>query len=94
MMCFNYFEDNGAFERTKEGKYKVNMDKAQEALKGWAAKILQVEGEGDYNEAKDYRAKNGVVRPSLQESLDKISEANIPVDIRYNQGMKALGLEK
>ena len=94
MMCFNYFEDNGAFERTKEGKYKVNMDKAQEALKGWAAKILQVEGEGDYAEAKSYREKNGVVRPSLQESLDKISEANIPVDIRYNQGMKALGLEK
>ena len=94
MMCFNYFEDNGAFERTKEGKYKVNMDKAKEALKGWAAKILQVEGEGDYEGAKAYRAENGVIRTSLQESLDKIKEANIPVDIRYNQGMKALGLEK
>ncbi|MBR0073066.1 MAG: Zn-dependent hydrolase [Bacteroidales bacterium] len=94
MMCFNYFEDNGVFDRNEEGKYKVNMDKAKEALKGWAAKILQVEGDGDYNEAKTYREKNGVVRPSLQESLDKISEANIPVDIRYNQGMKALGLAK
>ena len=94
MMCFNYFEDNGVFERTKDGKYKVNMEKAQEALKGWAAKILQVEGEGDYEGAKAYRAENGVIRPSLQESLDKISAANIPVDIRYNQGMKALGLAK
>lgn len=92
MMCFNYLEDNGAFTRNEQGKYLVNVEKMREAINSWAALILRVEGDGDYDFAKSYAAKNGVVRADLQKDLDVIRENNIPKDIRYNQGLKALGL--
>ena len=92
MMCFNYMQDNGAFTRNSEGKYVVDLAKAQEAMKGWAALVLQTEGEGDYEAAKTYAEKNGVIRADLQKDLKTIEDANIPVDIRYNQGLATLGL--
>ena len=92
MMCFNYMQDNGAFTRNSEGKYVVDLAKAQEAMKGWAALVLQTEGEGDYEAAKAYAEKNGVIRTDLQKDLKTIEDANIPVDIRYNQGLATLGL--
>lgn len=92
MMCFNYLQDNGAFTRNADGKYVVNVEKAKAAMESWAALILRVEGEGDYDFAKDYASKNGVIRADLQKDLDAIRDARIPRDIRYNQGLKALGL--
>lgn len=92
MMCFNYLQDNGAFARNAEGKYVVNVEKMREAINGWAAMILRVEGDGDYDYAKDYAAKNGIIRADLQKDLDLIRENNIPKDITYNQGLAALGL--
>lgn len=93
MMCFNYLQDNGAFTRNSEGKYVIDVNKAEEAMKSWAALILKVEGEGDIAFAKSYSAKNGKIRPDLQKDLEIISTHNIPRDIRYNQGLKALGLQ-
>ncbi len=92
MMCFNYFQDKGAFTRNDKGKYVVDMEKAKEALKGWAAYILQIEGQGDLANATSYAKTNGKVREQLQKDLEAIKAANIPIDIRYNQGLKALGL--
>lgn len=91
MMCFNYLQDNGAFT-CENGKYTINVEKMREAINSWAALILQTEGEGDYDFAKKYAAENGTVRPELQQALNVIAGANIPRDITYKQGIKALGL--
>ena len=92
MMCFNYMEDHGAFSRNEDGKYIIDVEKAKEAMKTWSAMILEIEGEGDYDRAKEYAAQNGNIRPSLQKDLDIIAGANIPVDIRCEQGTEVLGL--
>ena len=94
MMCFNYMQDNGAFTRNTEGKYVIDVDKAKAAMRGWAALILQVEGDGDIEFAQKYASENGKIRPELQKDLDAIRTNNIPKDIRYNQGLEALGLKK
>lgn len=94
MMCFNYMQDKGAFTKNKEGKYVVNVKKMRTALEGWAALVIKTEGDGDYNVAKAYAEKNGKVRPDLEKDLKAIEKANIPLDIRYEQGFKVLGLEK
>ena len=91
MMCFNYLQDHEAFTRNEQGKYVVNVEKMREAINSWAALILQVEGDGDYDFAKKYAAENGVIRADLQKDLDLIRDNNIPKDITYNQGLKALG---
>lgn len=92
MMCFNFMQEKGAFTRNTEGKYVVDIEKAKAALGEWSALILQVEGDGDYDFAKKYAAEHGVIKPDLQKDLDLIRSNNIPKDIRYNQGLKALGL--
>jgi hypothetical protein len=93
MMCFNFMEDHEAFTRNADGTYHVDYEKAKTAINLWAALILKTQAEGDYEFAKDFRTKNGNIRESLQKDLDKINSNGIPRDIRFNQGVKVLGLE-
>lgn len=92
IMCFNYMQDNGAFSRTKDGRYLVDIKKMDKAIKDWAALVLKTEGDGQYRVAADYAAKNGVVRKELQNDLKAIEKARIPVDIVFEQGHEVLGL--
>ncbi len=93
MMCFNYMQDNGAFKRDKEGRYEIDVQKMRKALEGWAALVIKTEGDGDFDVAKKYAEKNGTVRADLAKDLKAIEKANIPIDIRYNQGIEVLGLK-
>ena len=92
MMCFNFFAGNGAFVRDADGMYKVDFDKFRLAMNDWARKVLVFEGDGDYDGASAWLEENGKILPDLQADLDRISQSNIPVDIVYDQGIKALGL--
>ena len=92
IMCYNYFQEHGAFTRNAEGKYVIDVEKAREAARSWAALIIKIEGDGDLKAAMDYSSKNGKVSPELQKDLDAIRDANIPRDIIYKQGAKVLGL--
>lgn len=93
MMCFNFMQDKGAFTRDSRGKYVVDIEKTTEAMNEWAALILKVEGDGNYEYAKGYAAENGRMRTDLQNDIEAIGKAGIPRDIRYNQGLEALGLK-
>jgi hypothetical protein len=93
MMCFNYFEDAGAFERNGIGLYKVNFEKFRKAMNDWSTKVLVFEGDGDYDGASKYLEANGKIRPKLQSDLGRLKTARIPVDILYDQGTKVLGLK-
>jgi len=92
MMCFNFFADNGAFERNTNGTYKVNFEKTREAMNKWAAIILKFEGDGDYSGASAYLETNGTIRGTLQLDLQRLKTSNIPLDIVYEQGTGVLGL--
>jgi len=93
MMCFNFFAEKGAFQRLPDGTYKVDFDKIRLAMNEWVAKVLLVEGTGDYEGAKAYLEANGQIDKSLQSELDRLKTANIPVDIVYEQGSALLGLK-
>ncbi len=92
MMCFNFFETKGAFERSTTGTYRVNMEKTRLAMNEWAAMVLHFEGDGDYKGASDYLEANGKIGEGLKEDLARLRTANIPVDIVYEQGPEVLGL--
>jgi hypothetical protein len=93
MMCFNYFEDAGAFSRNTDGSYKVDMAKTKKAMNEWTAMVLKFEGEGDYEGASKYLEANSNIRKELQQDIAKLKTANIPVDIIFDQGKEALGLK-
>lgn len=92
IMCFNYFEKNGAFTRDDKGIYNIDYDKARECIQSWAKFLIEMEGNGDMKEAAKYSKANAVVSATLQQDLDRINSQGIPVDIRFKQGRKVLGL--
>ena len=93
MMCFNYFEDNGAFTRNADGTYHVDIKKTKKAVEGWSAMVLKFEGDGDYDGASKYMEQYGVIRPKLKEDIARLKTARIPVDIIFEQGVETLGLK-
>ena len=94
MIEFNYFEDHGAFERdAATGTYRVNAANMSQAVSELAARILKLQGDGDYAAAARVVATEGVVRPTLTQDVARLASKNVPVDIVFEQGRKALGLE-
>lgn len=93
MVRFHYFQDRGAFVRDSvTGFYRIVPEKMSEAVAGLAQDILVIQGDGDYQRASEMLLKQGVVDPLLAEDLQKIQEANVPIDIRFEQGKEVLGL--
>jgi len=93
MMCFNFFEDHGAFTRNSDGTYHVDIEKTKKAVEGWSAMVLKFEGDGDYDGASKYMERNGVIRPQLQQDIARLKSAHIPLDIIFDQGTEAMGLK-
>lgn len=85
MMCFNYMEKAGAFSRDAKGQYVIDFEKAKEAMNGWAALIVQTQGDGNIEFATKYRAENGGITPALQADLNKINEAGIHVILHLSK---------
>jgi len=94
MLRFNYFADAGAFSRDAGGRYRVDFDKMRAAMNSLSAKLLTVQGDGDYAEAKRMTDTLGVTKPELAADLAKLKDAKIPVDIRFEQGLDVLGLSQ
>ena len=93
MIRFNFFEDQGAFERDAEGFYKVDMQKMDAAIAALSELILTLQGDGDYDGVAKLVEDKGVIQRELAADLAKLQEANIPVDITFEQGKDVLGLK-
>ncbi len=93
MIRFNFFQEMGAFSRDEAtGTYKVNFDKLQEATEALSRVILTTQGDGDYDRVAKLVAEKGVISKQLQADLDRLGAGGIPVDVVFEQGLKALGL--
>lgn len=93
MVRFNYFQNAGAFSHHSDsGTYSVNFEEMQTAIDGLSARILRLQGDGDYEGAEVLTEELGIVTPQLQADLDRLKNAGIPVDIVFEQGPQVLGL--
>jgi len=93
MLSFYFFEQEGAFSRNAEtNTYKVDFDKMKLAINKLASLIITLQGNGDYQGAKDLLDKKGYIKDELQSDLNRINESGIPVDIRFKQGLDMLNL--
>ncbi|MDH3338629.1 MAG: Zn-dependent hydrolase [Gammaproteobacteria bacterium] len=94
MVRFNFFVDSGAFLRDSgTGTYRVDFDRMQTAMNDLSRLLLTLQGDGDYAGALELTNDKGVVGNQLQADLDRLTRANIPVDITFNQGIAVLGLD-
>lgn len=93
MMAFYHLQEAGAFSRdAATGTYRVDYEKMKAAMHELADKILVIQGNGDYETAKQLIQEKGFIREELQKDLDRIGEAGIPRDIVFEQGPEILGL--
>jgi hypothetical protein len=90
---FNYFAEQGAFVRDPErGTYRVDFDKMEDAMSSLSNLLLTLQGNGDYDGALALTKDKGVIDRGLQADIDRLTEADIPVDIQFSQGLSELGL--
>jgi peptidase M49-like protein len=94
MIRFNFFAQQGAFEKTEDGLYRVNMEKMGAAVEALSELILTLQGDGDYDGVAELVETMGVIKPDLSSDLARLEAASIPVDIHFNQGKKVLGLSE
>ena len=92
MIRFNFFKEMGAFTQDEKGMYRVNPDKMGEAVAALSKKILVLQGNGDYEAAKAFTEEIGVIKEGLKADLKRLEDAQIPVDIVFEQGKSVLGL--
>lgn len=93
MVRFNYFQDLGAFSRNEDGQYRVNQEKFKEAINVLSNEILTIQGDGNYQDAGEMLNVKGQISEELQADLDRLSDAGIPVDVIFEQGVDVLGLQ-
>ncbi|AHG88451.1 hypothetical protein J421_0914 [Gemmatirosa kalamazoonensis] len=87
MATFNFLQEAGAFTRASDGTYRVDFPKMRAGMEALSAKILMLQGNGDYAGVQAFMRDMGVVRPQLKADLAKLGTARIPVDIVFEQGM-------
>jgi hypothetical protein len=93
MLRFNFFAERGAFVRDPEtGTYTVDFDRMQEAMTALSELLLTLQGTGDYAGTAALIEEKGVIGPELQRDLDRLTQADIPVDIEFTQGLAELQL--
>jgi hypothetical protein len=95
MVRFNFFLDSGAFVRDAEtGRYRVDFEQMASSMTELSRLLLTLQGDGDYEGVVELTELRGVIKPELQADLDRLTEANIPVDITFQQGVEELGIAK
>ncbi len=92
LVRYNFFQEQGAFERTAAGQYRVDPERMRAAVDALSERILRFQGDGDYDGVRGFVEQYGQIGPVLREDLDRLSAARIPVDIVFEQGPEVLGL--
>ena len=79
-MQFNYLTDEGAIKFNEaKGVFSVDQSKIKEGVTKLTSELLTLEAEGSYDKAKALLDKFAVIRPPMQQALDKLKD--VPVDI-------------
>lgn len=93
MIRFNFFREMQAFTRDEvTGRYSVDFERMAEAISALSRTILTLQGDGDYEGVAELVEEMGSIPPVLQQDLDRLTAAGIPVDIVFEQGLSVLGL--
>ena len=92
LLSFNYFEKAQAFSRDSEtGNYRVNKVNMRSAVEALSGEILRLQGDGDYGRATRFVAEMGRMDESLQGDIARLEEADIPVDVVFEQDSASSG---
>ncbi len=92
LVRFNYFLQQGAFKKTKSGRYQIDFNQMNKATIKLSNEILRLQGNGDHTAAKHFIKRYGNINETLQQDLQQLTKAQIPVDLTFDQGKNRLDL--
>ena len=79
-MQFNYLTDEGAIKfNESKGTFSIDHAKIKESVTKLTRELLTLQAEGSYDTAKVLLEKYALIRPPMQQALDKLKD--VPVDI-------------
>src|SRR5262249_8208497 len=87
----NYFLDQGGFVAKPDGTFAVNMGRVKEGVTTLPRDIMTIQAEGDYTKAKALGERLGVVRPVVQQALDKLTTVPVDIEPRFTTAAELLG---
>jgi len=92
LVRLNFFQEMGAMERNADGQYRIDPDRMRAAVDALSARILTLQGDGDYDGVTALVDQYGVMTPELEADLARLADAGIPVDVVFEQGEHVLGI--
>jgi hypothetical protein len=88
---FEFFKARGAFSRdSTDGTYRVDAAKMREAIDAYSARVLTMQGDGDYAAVAQFLPGPDAMDPQLRKDLAALASADIPTDIVFQQGLDVL----
>jgi hypothetical protein len=91
----SFLQEQGAFARdSASGRYRVDFPRMRAAVDSMAELILRLQGDGDYEGVKRFMTERSAVPAAVRNDLDRLGSKGIPVDIDFEQGLRALGTDR
>jgi hypothetical protein len=84
----NYLLDAGAFKVMPDGTFAVDEAKIPDAVTALTRDIMMIEAQGSYSKAKDLIERLGIVRPTVQKVLDKLTTVPVDIEPRFTSADK------
>ncbi|MGV6819946.1 MAG: dipeptidyl-peptidase 3 family protein [Parvularcula sp.] len=77
---YTFYKDAGVFATDDAGHYKVDFERFEQAIRDLTAKFIMVEGDGDYEAARQFLSEYGRLDNAANAAIASMVE--IPVDIQ------------
>jgi hypothetical protein len=82
MIIFNYLmHEKGILYDPEAGKFRINWKRFQNGIKKLAADLLMIQGDGDYERAREWLQTLTVIPDPMKAALDRLKD--IPVDVEF-----------
>ncbi len=89
----NFLMSSGAVWRDAvSGTYRIDPDRMGPAVEAMTARLLMLQGDGDYVGAVTWYESTGTVNEALRSDLDRIAKQGVAIDVIYEQGIEVLGI--
>jgi peptidase M49-like protein len=84
----NYLLDAGAFKVRPDGTFEADHAKMPEAVAALTRDIMTLQAEGNHAKAKELIERLGIVRPSVQKLLEKLTKVPVDIEPRFVSASK------
>ena len=89
----NFLMSAGAVRRDAvSATYRIDPDRIGPAVDEMTARLLMLQGDGDYAGAVTWYESTGTVNEVVRSDVDRLAGHGVAIDVIYEQGLEVLGL--